>query len=445
MTDPATGLTETQMAYNVAQSEMFQLAAYGHHRYHPSGDCLTDEGKRQQSDYNDRIRAAREELEAAVLRLVAEHGERYRTLPTPVVGWLRTLADDPAELSLLAVRPDEREEILDGRPAPSAAVPPAGCQPQAAGAVARVRAYLDALPNAANLGAEFAYGKQFRSEAWPHDSYPLTREDVEALLAAAQQPPADRAAVRDDLLRAIDPAYANGVLGYATPEALLAAYDTARAGVDRAAVLREAYEIAYAEGMRLNALEAEIGVGPYRGALAVAHLLRKAISDAQEQHRMADETPAVGAAVEPDETDEERADREETERDHTQGDHTHCGITCEAEMPTEHLRNFVIAKGYPGTKGALDELLRRARTEVAAVLPTINHDTDTVAVDLPARLEASLTERYTELGNPFSEMRRREQGPDGWPASHPVGPHHVAQTLRELLADEAQQGEELPS
>ncbi|MFD7996870.1 hypothetical protein [Streptomyces mexicanus] len=51
---------------------------------------------------------------------------------------------------------------------------------------------------------------------------------------------------------------------------------------DRATVLREAYEIAYAEGMRLNALEAEIGAGPYRGALAVAHLLRKAISEAQQ-------------------------------------------------------------------------------------------------------------------------------------------------------------------
>jgi hypothetical protein len=54
--------------------------------------------------------------------------------------------------------------------------------------------------------------------------------------------------------------------------------------------------------------------------------------------------------------------------------------------------------------------------------------------DLPARLKALLTERYTALGNPFSEMRRHEQGPDGWPASHPVGPHHVAEALRELLA-----------
>ncbi|MFE2965543.1 hypothetical protein ACFXKC_18055 [Streptomyces sp. NPDC059340] len=54
--------------------------------------------------------------------------------------------------------------------------------------------------------------------------------------------------------------------------------------------------------------------------------------------------------------------------------------------------------------------------------------------DLPARLEAVLTERFTELGNPFSAMRRHEKGPDGWPASHPVGPHQVAEVLRELLA-----------
>jgi hypothetical protein len=58
---------------------------------------------------------------------------------------------------------------------------------------------------------------------------------------------------------------------------------------------------------------------------------------------------------------------------------------------------------------------------------------------MPDRLEAVLTERFTELGNPYSEMRRHEQGPDGWPASHPVGPHHVAEVLRELLAAGAQQ------
>lgn len=57
------------------------------------------------------------------------------------------------------------------------------------------------------------------------------------------------------------------------------------------------------------------------------------------------------------------------------------------------------------------------------------------ADDLPARLEAVLTDRFIALGNPFSEMRRQERGPDGWPASHPVGPRHVAEVLRELLAE----------
>lgn len=65
----------------------------------------------------------------------------------------------------------------------------------------------------------------------------------------------------------------------------------------------------------------------------------------------------------PTETEEERADRLETERDHAAGDHTYCGHTCEVEFPTEHLRNFVVAKGYPGTERAFDELLRRSREE----------------------------------------------------------------------------------
>ncbi|MFE9812323.1 hypothetical protein [Streptomyces sp. NPDC005548] len=55
------------------------------------------------------------------------------------------------------------------------------------------------------------------------------------------------------------------------------------------------------------------------------------------------------------------------------------------------------------------------------------------AADLPDRLAAALTARFTENGNPFSEMRRHEKGPDGWPASHPVGPQQVAEVLRELM------------
>ncbi|WP_089117071.1 hypothetical protein [Streptomyces sp. SS07] len=56
--------------------------------------------------------------------------------------------------------------------------------------------------------------------------------------------------------------------------------------------------------------------------------------------------------------------------------------------------------------------------------------------DLPDRLQAVLTERYTALGNPGSAMRIQEKGPDGWPAEFPVGPNRVAEVLRELLAEE---------
>ncbi|MBW5420313.1 hypothetical protein GKQ77_01840 [Streptomyces sp. BG9H] len=56
-------------------------------------------------------------------------------------------------------------------------------------------------------------------------------------------------------------------------------------------------------------------------------------------------------------------------------------------------------------------------------------------LDLPDRLEAALAARFTKLGSRYSEMRRREQGPDAWPlVTHPVGPHQVAEVLRELLA-----------
>jgi hypothetical protein len=90
-------------------------------------------------------------------------------------------------------------------------------------------------------------------------------------------------------------------------------------------------------------LETEAVVG--RSALDYRGLITSAL--------MADE-------AQPAETDEQRADREETERDHAKGDHTHCGPTCQVEYPTEQLRNFILAKGYPGTAGMLDELLRRA-------------------------------------------------------------------------------------
>ncbi|MDH3037884.1 hypothetical protein [Streptomyces sp. TRM75561] len=58
-----------------------------------------------------------------------------------------------------------------------------------------------------------------------------------AAVSAAVAPPADE--IRAQLLHAIDPAYTTGVLGYTTPEDLLAAYDNSRTpATDQAAGLR---------------------------------------------------------------------------------------------------------------------------------------------------------------------------------------------------------------
>lgn len=156
-TDPQTepDLTEAQKAYNVAQYEMFQLAAYGHCTYTPRAELLTAEGKADQADYNGRIRKAREQLEAAVLRLVAEHAETFRGDWGVPAAWLRSLAEDPAELSLLAVRPDERD--FDTAPA---VLPPAADRAavlrEAADAVMRLD-YME-------LRADFEYDSQ--RDAW---------------------------------------------------------------------------------------------------------------------------------------------------------------------------------------------------------------------------------------------------------------------------------------
>lgn len=64
--------------------------------------------------------------------------------------------------------------------------------------------------------------------------------------------------------------------------------------------------------------------------------------------------------------DEERADRLEMERAHAEGEHQHCDITCPIQMPSESMRTTILYRAIPGSESMLDELLRRARTEVAA-------------------------------------------------------------------------------
>lgn len=103
-------------------------------------------------------------------------------------------------------------------------------------------------------------------------------------------------------------------------------------------------------------------------------------------------------------------------------------VPVEDDLPT-----YAMALAAPGdAEQVLAAGIRDAARTAAARQTTGQADTD-----LPARLRAVLTERYTELGNPFSAMRIQFQGPDGWPATKPVGADLVAETLRELLAASA--------
>lgn len=88
----------------------------------------------------------------------------------------------------------------------------------------------------------------------------------------------------------------------AAPHRITTSASAPAAPADRAAVFREAYEIAHAEGMRLNALESEIGVGPYRGALGVAHLLRRLADEAQPTEAWPTETGWIGEVLEDDDS-----------------------------------------------------------------------------------------------------------------------------------------------
>lgn len=103
-------------------------------------------------------------------------------------------------------------------------------------------------------------------------------------------------------------------------------------------------------------------------------------------------------------------DKHEREYAHAEGEHAFCGTECAAGQP---------AAQQPADRATV---LREA------------------ADTLPEQLRAVLAERYADNGNPFSRMVIHFQGPDGWPATKPVGPNVVAEVLQELLrrmADEA--------
>jgi hypothetical protein len=96
-----------------------------------------------------------------------------------------------------------------------------------------------------------------------------------------------------------------------------------------------------------------------------------------ELRRMADETPQPETERTPcsdppcDNGPGEPCDRHETEQAHADGLHEDCGVTCGVQFPSEQLRNFVVAKGYPGTAGMLDELLRRAASGQLPAAPAV--------------------------------------------------------------------------
>lgn len=101
-----------------------------------------------------------------------------------------------------------------------------------------------------------------------------------------------------------------------------------------------------------------------RPAGAAARQLWQLLAMADRQFSESTPAPELTAA------DLERAvDERETEAQHARGEHKFCSPTCEVEFPSQLLRNGILAKGYPGTAGMLDELLRRAAQQAGGGEP----------------------------------------------------------------------------
>ncbi|MFE9764646.1 hypothetical protein ACFYPC_08965 [Streptomyces sp. NPDC005808] len=242
------------------------------------------------------------------------------------------------------------------------------------------------------------------------------RDQIRAALAepAAEQPaPADRAALREQIAEALEQAdYRMDMRRGDLADAVLAVLPAA---TDRSAVLREAAEelevyvgrqssdaAPEVEGARLAIRElrriagqpkpvdaGKCGCyspsGAYRCTQPEGHLgyHRHVRPDSDEwsswvtgtaapvPSRVADEAQQDQTQATPCDQpnpceDGELCATHEEAQAHAEGEHSFCGVTCEVAMPTEPMRNFIVAKGYPGTAGALAELLRRA---AAGLLP----------------------------------------------------------------------------
>ena len=117
------------------------------------------------------------------------------------------------------------------------------------------------------------------------------------------------------------------------------------------------------------------------------------------------------------------------------------GCGCPTDQRPAHARAETEAILHDAmTHGVVDETVREKliaqhREAVARETAVGQQPTQQPATDLPERLAAILTERFTALGNPFSGMRINFQSPDEWPASREVSPNDVAEVLRDLLAD----------
>lgn len=158
-------------------------------------------------------------------------------------------------------------------------------------------------------------------------------------------------------------------LGGATPgEIADAVLAVPPATTDRAAEIRAAAFKAAANYVRGHSADERYGKASISTALCAVsdELCRMADQALAGPGRVADETQQDEPVRTPcsdvpcDDGPGEPCARHEEEQAHAEGEHEYCGVTCEVAMSTEAMRATIIGLGIPGTKGMLDELLRRA-------------------------------------------------------------------------------------